>query len=194
LYGWRRGWPLPPLATRPGGAVAIASTPPAGPPAELPAAELARRLADGHRLFTLTVDRELAAYGWAATGPAHIGGLDLAFTVPPGERYLWDFATLPRYRGRGLYPLLLQEILRRESDEAEWFWIGHEPGNTASRRGILKAGFRLAGQICRRPSGELALAGAAAEDPELSPRAAHALGLPLLDPRPPASHPSTDAG
>jgi GNAT superfamily N-acetyltransferase len=127
------------------------------------------------------VSGEPAAYGWSATGPAEIGGLALSFTVPPAERYLWDFVTLPAYRGRGLYPLLLQEILQRQMVEAEWFWIGHEPDNRASRSGILKAGFRLVGQVWRLRGGELAFARASDDDPELALRAAHALGLRLLD-------------
>jgi GNAT superfamily N-acetyltransferase len=157
--------------------VTVGTTPPTGPLAELPQPEVRRRVAEGHLPFLLLVDGELAAYGWAATGAAHIGGLDLAFTVPPGERYLWDFLTLPHYRGRGLYPLLLQEILRRQMAEAEWFWIGHEPTNLASRRGILKAGFRLVGHVRRLRDGELAFAGAAAGDPDVARRAARVLGL-----------------
>ena len=59
---------------------------------------------------------------------------------------------------------------------------GHEPNNTASRRGILKAGFRLAGHIWRSGSGEPVFDGDAADDPELARRAARTLGLPLIGP------------
>ncbi len=185
FYGWRLGWELPALVTRTGGgtsalrAVEIDTTPPGGPLADVPEPEVARRLREGHRLYQLRVGGELAAYGWAATGPAHIGGLDLFFTVPPGEHYLWDFMTLPAFRGRGLYPLLLQEIVRRELDEVEWFWIGHESRNEASRRGILKAGFKLAGYLWRLPDGELAFVGAQEAGPETARRAARTLGLRL---------------
>jgi hypothetical protein len=183
FYGWRRGWPLPPLVTRPDGDLTVEETPPDGPLADISADQVARRLADRNRVFLLRLGGELAAYGWSAAGRAHIGGLDLAFVVPPGERYLWDFVTFPPYRGRGLYPLLLQEILRRESSEAEWFWIGHDAENLASRRGILKAGFAPAGEAGWAPDGQLGLVRAAEADPELVRRASRLLGLPLIDAR-----------
>ena len=160
LYVWRHGWPLPPVATRIEGRLTVESTPPPGPLGNVPAAEVVGRLATGHALFTARLDGDLAAYGWSASERAHIGGLDLHLAIPPGERYLWDFETLSTYRGRGLYPLLLQAILRRQSDVAGWFWIGHEPANESSRRGILKAGFRVAGHIWRLPDASLAVVGA----------------------------------
>lgn len=161
--------------------------------AALSEAEVQRRRREDNDVFLLRVNGEPAAYGWSARGPAEIGGLDLRFTVPSGERYLWDFATLPTYRGRGLYPLLLQAILRRQMAEAEWFWIGHEPHNEASRRGILKAGFRLAGHVQRRPDGQLVLSRAAEAEPALARGAARLLGLPLLDGAP-SQEPSASAG
>ncbi len=63
--------------------------------------------------------------------------------LTPSDRALWDFVTFEAWRGRGIYPLLLQAILRTEQSEAERFWIGHRADNDASKRGILKAGFQL---------------------------------------------------
>ena len=180
FYAWRRGWPLPPVASRLDTPLTIESIAPDGPLGDIPADEVAGRLAAGHALFTALVDGSLAAYGWSASERAHIGGLDLGFAIPPGERYLWDFVTLPGNRGRGIYPLLLQAILRRQSDQADGFWIGHEPTNRASRRGILKAGFRVAGRIWRLPDGSLAVVGAPDVEPELARRGAAVLGLPFL--------------
>jgi GNAT superfamily N-acetyltransferase len=148
--------------------------------AHLEVGEVVRRLDEGHHIFLMRVDEVPAGYGWSATGPAHIGGLALHLRVPTGERYLWDFVTLPAFRGRGLYPLLLQEIVRRQSSEAAWFWIGHEPDNEASRRGILKAGFRLAGQVWQLKDGDLGFVGAEDALVELTHGAARALGLKHL--------------
>jgi hypothetical protein len=54
------------------------------------------RLAEGHRpYFAFLVDNPVS-YGWVATRAASVGELDLSFTLPPAERYLWDFATLPQ--------------------------------------------------------------------------------------------------
>jgi GNAT superfamily N-acetyltransferase len=133
-----------------------------------------------------------AGYGWSASGPAHIGGLELHLTVPPGERYLWDFVTLPDFRGRGLYPLLLQDIIRRQRQEASWFWIGHDTHNEASRRGILKAGFQLAGRVWWLRSGELGFIGAAETEPRVAHGAARALGLKHLHTAPGEDHPAAE--
>ncbi len=180
FYAWRRGWPLPPVAPRLDAPPVIESTAPDGPLGDIPADEVAGRLAAGHALFAALVNGNLAAYGWSASERAHIGGLDLGFAIPPGERYLWDFVTLAPYRGRGIYPLLLQEILRRQSDVADGFWIGHDPSNDASRRGIVKAGFRVAGHIWRLADGTLAVVGAPDVDATVAHRGAIVLGLPFL--------------
>ncbi len=184
FYVWRRGWPLPPVSGRLDGQMVVDSEPPGGPLGDIPAEDVARRLAKRHTVFRAQLDGALAAYGWSASELAHIGGLDLHFAIPPGHRYLWDFVTMPAYRGRGIYPLLLQEILRRQADEADWFWIGHEPTNDASRRGILKAGFRLAGHVWRLPDGTLAVVGAPDVGPDVARHAARVLGLRHL-PAPP---------
>jgi GNAT superfamily N-acetyltransferase len=184
FYVWRRGWPLPPVAARLDRPLTIESTLPPGPLGAIPSEEGARRLADGHALFAARIDGDLAGYGWSASRRAHIGGLDLFLTIPPDERYLWDFETMPAYRGRGVYPLLLQAILRRQSDEADGFWIGHDPRNDASRRGILKAGFRIAGHIWRLSNGTLAVVGAPDVETEVAERGAALFGLSLI-PAPP---------
>jgi GNAT superfamily N-acetyltransferase len=87
------------------------------------------------------------AYGWSASDAALIAEIGLAFGIAPGNRYLWDFATLPAWRGRGIYPRLLQAILGQETGEVDRFWIGHLPMNHSSARGIQAAGFRCVGTI-----------------------------------------------
>jgi RimJ/RimL family protein N-acetyltransferase len=159
--------------------------------ADLPPAEVERRIAERHRLFLLRVDGVEAAYGWSASESAHIGGIEISLTVPARERYLWDFVTVPEYRGRGLYPMLLQAIIRAQLDEVDWFWIGHEPHNLASRRGILKAGFKLAGHVWRLDGGELGFVGSTGADPLVTHGAARALGLKHLHRRPNETHEAT---
>lgn len=104
-------------------------------------AEIRARFAEGHRAYLARVDGAAAAWGWVATAHAEIGELGLRFPVPSGERYLWNFVTWAPYRGRGIYPVLLDAIIRIESAEAERFWIVYAPENRASARGIIKAGF-----------------------------------------------------
>jgi GNAT superfamily N-acetyltransferase len=115
-------------------------------------AEVAARRRAGNRPYLARLDGEPVALGWSTGTAVEIGELDLAFTLPPGNRYLWGFVTAPAWRGRGLYPRLLQAILRAEGADIR-AWIGHEPGNTASARGILRAGFRCVGHVFRTPAG-----------------------------------------
>ena len=106
-----------------------------------PQRDIARRFDAGHRAYVARRDGATAAWGWVATREAAMGELGAAFRVPPGERYLWNFVTLPAHRGLGIYPRLLDAIVRAESGDAERFWIAYAPENHASGTGIRRAGF-----------------------------------------------------
>ncbi len=123
------------------------------------AADMGRRLADGHRAYVARLDGEPAAWGWVATRSAEIGELGSTFALPAGERYLWNFVTLPAHRGLGIYPRLLQAIVRAESREAERFWIAWAPENHASGAGIRKAGFVAVAELSFDAEGRAALRG-----------------------------------
>ena len=120
-------------------------------------------------------------YGWVGTKVGHIGSADLHWRLGEQDRALWDFATLPEYRGRGVYPHLLQAIMQAEPGER--FWIGHQGQNNASQRGIVKAGFHLNnitlltfdGQIVMQPQGDLSRAMA---DPMLPAARAYSKNIP----------------
>jgi GNAT superfamily N-acetyltransferase len=114
---------------------------------EIPLEKALERFADGHKAFVAWLHGEPAAFGWMATGKATIGELNHDFVLPPGHRYLWNFRTLPPFRGRGIYPHLLQYMVAAERDGIDCFWIMHAPENQASRRGIRKAGFDFMGQV-----------------------------------------------
>lgn len=177
-YTWWRGDPLPALAPLPGFACEALSDPAriAGD-IGIDAHEASAWLAAGHRCYLARVGAAIAGYGWSATARAQIGELGLAFTLPEANRYLWGFETLLDWRGKGVYPHLLQAIMRREAEEAARFWIGHEPGNLASARGIQRAGFKRTGELYVLPGGALELR---AEGPADRARAGAAiLGVPL---------------
>lgn len=55
--------------------------------------------------------------------------------------------TIPSHRGRGIYPRLLDAIIRIESMVAERFWIAYAPENHASGAGVAKAGFQSVAQL-----------------------------------------------
>lgn len=106
-----------------------------------------QRFADGHRAYVAWMNEEAAAWGWVATRTAAIGEMGATFTIPRGERYLWNFVTLPAHRGRGIYPRMLQAILRAEGETVERFWIAYAPENRASGSGIAKAGFTAQAEL-----------------------------------------------
>jgi GNAT superfamily N-acetyltransferase len=108
-------------------------------------AEVAQRRLAGHLPYMGYVNGTAVTYGWVATREASIGELNLVFAIPTGSRYLWDFATLPEWQGKGLYPRLLQGIV--QTKQAEQFWIIHAPENLPSGAGIQKAGFQAVGQL-----------------------------------------------
>lgn len=117
---------------------------------DLTADELQQRIDRGNQPYIARIHGEPAAYGWSAWKRAEIGELNLDFELPDGDHYLWDFVTLPLYRGRGIYPHMLQGIIRAELGVAERFWIGHDADNIASARGIEKAGLPVIGEVWLR--------------------------------------------
>jgi GNAT superfamily N-acetyltransferase len=138
--------------------------------------EMAARLADGHRAYVAFRDGEPAAFGWVATRSATIGELGATFTIPEGERYLWNFVTRPAHRGLGIYPRLLEAIIRAEGAEASRFWVAYAPENHASAAGIHRAGFATVADLSfdgeRRPA-------VRPRDGERGARAAAVVGLPV---------------
>ena len=106
-----------------------------------PESDIQRRFDAGNRAYVAYLNGEAAAFGWVATRSAEIGELGSTFAIPAGERYLWNFVTLAPFRGLGIYPRLVDAIVRRESREAQRFWIAYAPENHASGSGIRKAGF-----------------------------------------------------
>lgn len=106
-----------------------------------------RRFAEGHTAWIASIDGRPAAWGWVATRTADIGEMGLSFGIPPRERYLWNFVTLPAWRGRGIYPRLLDAIVRAEAAHADRFWIAYAPENRASEAGIRRAGFEPVAEL-----------------------------------------------
>lgn len=153
-YAWWPGDPLPALPALPGFAAAPVTDDAAfAILSGLGDAAIAARRANGDRPYLATVAGAGVGWGWSATRRLAIGELGIARDLPPGDHYLWACETLPTWRGRGIYPRLLQAILRHEASEGARAWIGHDPTNAASARGILKAGFGRVGAIGRAPDG-----------------------------------------
>ncbi|GAC1656497.1 MAG: hypothetical protein NVS4B12_29000 [Ktedonobacteraceae bacterium] len=109
--------------------------------------EVDNRFQTGNHAYLAFIDETLVAYGWVATQGGGVREIQLSFTLPAQNRYLWDFQTLPAWRGRGIYPHFLQAIIRQEMHLTERFWILYQPGNTAAEHSIRKAGFHFLGEL-----------------------------------------------
>lgn len=109
--------------------------------------EFDARVQAGNYVYLAFLDEVLVAYGWVATKEGGVEGIHLSFSLPPQNRYLWDFQTLPEWRGRGIYPHFLQAIIRQEMHLIERFWILYQPGNTAAEHSIRKSGFLFVGEL-----------------------------------------------
>jgi len=123
--------------------------------------EVWKRLSATHLAFVAFIYNQPAAFGWMAIGKAYIGELNHEFILPEKNRYLWNFRTLAEYRGLGIYPSLLQFMMRYEGDAADRFWIIHAPENKSSFKGIAKAGFEFVGKLYAKSDGRLGLGTAA---------------------------------
>jgi GNAT superfamily N-acetyltransferase len=164
FHVWRRGDPLPNLPDIPHlSIVPVDDWQRATALTGMDAAETRCRLREGHRLWLAYVAGEAVGWGWSATESFSIGELGIARRLPSGDRYLWDFFTVPSWRGHRIYPHLLQAIVSRET-EAERFWLGHDLDNEASRHGIARAGFQEVGTLYRDPRGAFVLVPAASLD------------------------------
>lgn len=143
-------------------------------------AEVTDRINKGHHPYVARMNGQPVAYGWLATSKVSIGELDINVELSPDDRYLWDFATLPDWQGRGLYPRLLQSILEQEIQNAKRFWIIHAPENLPSGAGMSKAGFEFVGQLSFTVDGEVGLA-PYADSTERACIGADLLQVPLIE-------------
>jgi CelD/BcsL family acetyltransferase involved in cellulose biosynthesis/GNAT superfamily N-acetyltransferase len=95
---------------------------------------------------TLTIDDRLAAWGYSywPTGPATLTEIgDVRLDYEPNSVSLYDFYTLPEFRGRRLYSKLLAWILqKRFAEGAERAYISVLEKNRASRTAIERVGFK----------------------------------------------------
>jgi hypothetical protein len=114
----------------------------------LTATEAASRMARGAHCLTLCVAGEIASTCWVSSNAEWLGEMERSFVPEPGAAYVWDCATKPVYRGRHLYPELLEEILHRLSNAGfRRVWIATEWKNWRSARGIRRSGFQSVGVV-----------------------------------------------
>ncbi len=104
---------------------------------------VASRFARGCRCFAVLVDESVGGYGWFSTGREWIGELELEITLPAGEGYIWNCATIPEHRRKGIFGSLLvgiSQAARREGFKR--LWIGSVA--IPAERAVGPSGFRPA--------------------------------------------------
>ena len=102
-----------------------------------------RRLESGRQCYAAWAADQAVAYGWVSFESEEIGELNLRIRLLPGEAYIWDCATLPAFREKGLYSALLGYILRQlHAQTLCRVWIGADYDNIASQKGMARAGFQ----------------------------------------------------
>jgi GNAT superfamily N-acetyltransferase len=140
---------------------------------------ITERISNGHHSYTAWMSHTPVAYGWVATESAIIGELDLFFRVASNHLYLWDFKTLSGWRGRGIYPHLLQNILQTAVNDQQC-WIAHSPENSASRHGIEAAGFSLVGKLSFQKSTTAPVLSSPEKETQYAQLAAKMLNVELM--------------
>lgn len=86
---------------------------------------VATRLARGCRCFVALESGMVVAYGWLSSGPEWIGELGLELMPAPGEAYIWNCATLPAHRRKGLFSAVLRWMAAQGRREGlVRLWIG----------------------------------------------------------------------
>lgn len=104
------------------------------------------RLARGDQFFAWRAGSQIACFGWVTFNSRFVGPLRLSDAT--SRAFLYNFYTMPKSRGVGLYSKLLRRaiISLREQGIAEVL-IDVNSSNKASLRGILAVGFEHLGCI-----------------------------------------------
>lgn len=104
-----------------------------------------KRFSKGEILCVLEKDIQIIVSGWVNPNPLHsIGELALLINDQGKFEVLYDFETKEAYRGQGLYPFLLNEIVKRNQKSKVIYAL---LDNISSIKGIKKAGFKHLGNI-----------------------------------------------
>lgn len=109
-------------------------------------------LKDGERGYFVYYDNKVISCGWVYINSKFSEIRKKYIIIPNGFAWLHDFWTHPDFRGKGLYPTLIQRIskeilLEKLVISPSNILIDTDSSNTASNKGIQKAGFELIGNI-----------------------------------------------
>jgi hypothetical protein len=110
------------------------------------ASQAQERFATGDRCFVARRNGQLAHMAWIGqrseiTATTEVGQTARVRATEP-VMYIYDCWTSSRFRGQGIYPTVLRQLIRQGLESHREVWIGSRVENSASIRGIYKAGFR----------------------------------------------------
>jgi ribosomal protein S18 acetylase RimI-like enzyme len=121
---------------------------------------------------------EIVGYGWVSTAAEWIGEPQLEIRPARGEAYIWNCATLPAHRRKGVFGAVLRTIKAQlKGDGLSRVWIGSI--DDPAEKAILSAGFVPVMRIeatSRSGFRWLRVRPAYRADPQLVPAASMALG------------------
>jgi RimJ/RimL family protein N-acetyltransferase len=105
------------------------------------------RLDQGHRCLAFLEDGTIASHFWVTNGKS-LHSLapwecQLNLIIPADTDYIWDCATAPTYRNRGLYQNGLAKIMTTAAQAKRRVIIYCRDDNFASRKAIERVGFSL---------------------------------------------------
>jgi GNAT superfamily N-acetyltransferase len=111
--------------------------------------DILQRFARGDVCHGFFHSSDLVTLGWSGS---HYMELNIGETIDcPGAWGLFDFITIPAFQSRGFYTDALRQLALLAHDQGfNALWIAVHPANIPSRKGIERAGFRLARKITKR--------------------------------------------
>ncbi len=106
------------------------------------------RFIEGHSAVIGETESRIVFIAWLAFGSLRIDELAREWKLAPDEAVVYDVFTMPEARGKGWYPdaLTWLRVELKKSGIARC-WIYAERGNSASIKGIEKAGFACRGAL-----------------------------------------------
>ena len=109
---------------------------------EIPGEHL-RRLRAGSKYYVIDLCGERISSGWLAFNEIFwISEVDMIIDLRNSNTaILYDFETVPDYRGKGWYAKLLHSMIKKNDTDLKLYIIYALNDNQSSNRGIQKAGF-----------------------------------------------------
>jgi len=106
-------------------------------------AQIRQNFATGAVFWLGLIDNRVVAYQWTRRGSKTKRYL---VNILPQDIVIYATATFPQWRGKGIYPAMMQYIIEKELAGHGTAYVNCKVWNKPSIRGIIKAGFTQIGQ------------------------------------------------